>query len=91
VLAVAWPLDDLGLQKNPVGQLIANAILLLVGFRALHRLLPCLIVLVPGLLLTQSRGAILAAAVGITIIVALRGLPARRWRSASFPCCSPPA
>jgi hypothetical protein len=77
-LAVAWPLDSFELQKNPVGQLIANAILLLVGFRALHRLWPCLLVLVPGLLLTQSRGAIVAAAIGITVIVLMRGLPARQ-------------
>ena len=78
-LAVVWPLHEFaGLQKNPVGHLIANAILLLVGFRALHRLWPCLLVLVPGLLLTQSRGAIVAAAVGITVLVLLRGLPARQ-------------
>ena len=77
-LAVAWPLDSLELQKNPVGQLIANAILLLVGFRALHRLWPCLLVLAPGLLLTQSRGAIVAAAIGITVIVLMRGLPPRQ-------------
>jgi hypothetical protein len=78
VLAVVWPVHDFALQKNPVGQLIANAILLLVGFRALHRLWPCLLVLVPGLLLTQSRGAIVAAAIGITVIVLMRGLPVRQ-------------
>jgi O-Antigen ligase len=77
-LAVVWPFDSFELQKNPVGQLTANAILLLVGFRALHRLWPCLLVLVPGLLLTQSRGAIVAAAIGITVIVLMRGLPARQ-------------
>jgi hypothetical protein len=79
VLAIVWPIHEFGgLQKNPVGQLIANAILLLVGFRALHRLWPCLLVLVPGLLLTQSRGAIVAAAIGIVVIVLLRGLPPRQ-------------
>jgi hypothetical protein len=78
VLAVVWPLHDFALQKNPVGQLIANAIMLLVGFRALHRLWPCLLVLVPALLLTQSRGAIVAAAIGIIVIVLLRGLPGRQ-------------
>jgi hypothetical protein len=79
VLAAVWPVHEFGgLQKNPVGQLIANAILLLVGFRALHRLWPCLLVLVPGLLLTQSRGAIVAAAIGIIVIVLLRGLPPRQ-------------
>ena len=77
-LALVWPLQDFDLQKNPVGQLIANAILLLVGYRPLHRLLPCLVVLVPGLLLTQSRGAIVAAAIGITVVVLMRGLPARQ-------------
>jgi O-antigen ligase len=39
---------------------------------------PCLLVLVPGLLLTQSRGAIVAAAIGIVVIVLLRGLPPRQ-------------
>ena len=48
VLAVAWPLDLLGGQKNPVGGLIGNAIMLLVGVPALRRLYPCLIVLAPG-------------------------------------------
>ena len=81
-LALVWPLDAFDLQKNPVGQLIANAILLLVGFRALHRLWPCLLVLVPGLLLTQSRGAIVAAAIGITVVVLMRGLPARQMADA---------
>jgi hypothetical protein len=78
LLAVVWPLHDFALQKNPVGQLIANAIMLLVGFRALHRLWPCLLALVPGLLLTQSRGAIVAAAIGIIVIVLLRRLSARQ-------------
>ena len=74
VLAVAWPLHDFGLQKNPVGQMIANAILLLVGVQRLRRLLPCLVILVPGLFLTQSRGAIIAAAIGIVVIVVMHGL-----------------
>jgi O-antigen ligase len=78
VLALVWPFDHFAGQKNPVGQLIANAILLLVGFHALHRLLPLLFVLVPGLLVTESRGAIVATAVGITVILLMRGLPARQ-------------
>ncbi len=57
VLAVAWPLELLGGQKNPVGQLIGGAILLLVAVPSLRRLLPCLVILVPGLLITQGRGA----------------------------------
>lgn len=55
-LAIVWPLYDFGMQKNPVGQMIANAILLLVAVQRLRGLLPCLLILVPGLLLTQSRG-----------------------------------
>ena len=35
VLAVIWQFDSLGMQKNPVGQFIANAILLLVAVPAL--------------------------------------------------------
>jgi hypothetical protein len=78
VLAVVWPLHNFALQKNPVGQLIANAILLLIGYRALRRLWPCLLVLVPGLVLTESRGAIFAAAIGITVVLLMRGLPVRQ-------------
>jgi hypothetical protein len=77
VLAVAWPFHDFGLQKNPVGQIIANAILLLVGVPALRRLLPFLVVLVPGLFLTESRGAIIAAAIGVVVIVVMHGLRER--------------
>jgi hypothetical protein len=76
VLAVAWPLGGLG-QKNPVGQLIANAILLLVGVRAIRRLWPCLFLLVPGLILTVSRGAIAGAAVGIMVILVMQRTRAR--------------
>lgn len=77
LLAVVWPIDHLGLQKNPVGQLIANAILLLVGVRGLRRFFPCLALLVPGLVLTVSRGAIGGAAIGIMVIVALQRTRAR--------------
>jgi hypothetical protein len=77
VLAAAWPLDhNLG-QKNPVGQFIGNAILLFVALPALRRFLPCLLILVPGLLITQSRGAILATAVGVVVILFLRGFGLR--------------
>jgi hypothetical protein len=76
-LAVVWPVHNLGLNKNPVGQLIANAILLLIGVRSLRRLWPCLALLVPGLLLTQSRGAIGGAAVGIMVILVLQRTRAR--------------
>jgi hypothetical protein len=85
LLAVAWPLHLLGGQKNPVGQLIGNAILLLVGVRALHRLLPCLIVLAPMLLVTQSRGAILATMIGTFVIWAMQGLGIRTLLTRAAP------
>jgi hypothetical protein len=77
VLAVIWPIHHLGLQKNPVGQLIANAILLLVAIRPLRRLFPCLWLLVPGLVLTVSRGAIAGAVVGVMVILVLQRTRAR--------------
>jgi O-antigen ligase len=77
VLAVAWPLNLLAGQKNGVGQLIGSAILLLVGVPALRRLLPCLVILVPALLVTESRGAIIATIVGVVVIMAMQGLAAR--------------
>lgn len=76
-LAIAWPLDHFGMQKNPVGQLFANAILVLIALPALKRLLPALIVLVPALLYTESRGAIAATAIGLAVIVAFQGFRAR--------------
>ena len=72
VLAAVWPFaHNLG-QKNPVGQMIANAILLLLGVRALRRYVALALVLVPGLILTGSRGALVATAVGILVILALQ-------------------
>ncbi len=72
VLAVAWPLDLFQihgqLQKNPTGQMLANAMLLLIGVRALRPLLLCMPMLVVGLFLTASRGAILALLVGVAVI-----------------------
>jgi hypothetical protein len=72
LVAVAWPLGLFHLQgqlqKNPTGQLLANAILLLIGIRSLRRFLPCVPVLVVGLFLTASRGAILALLVGVAVI-----------------------
>lgn len=77
VLAALWPLNLPGLkgelQKNPTGQLLANAILVLLAVPALRRFLPCLPVLAVGLLLTGSRGAILALLLGVAVIVVLRG------------------
>lgn len=77
VLAVAWPLGVLGGQKNPIGQLIAGAILLLIGVPSLRRLLPCLVILVPGLLVTQSRGAIIATLIGAVVVMVMQGLTPR--------------
>jgi len=69
VLAAVWPLDHLSFQKNPVGQFIANAILLLIAFPRLRGLFPCLVVLVPGLFLTASRGAVAATVIGLVVVV----------------------
>lgn len=83
-LAATWPfLWDTGtyaIQKNPAGQFMANAILLLVGVRDLRRLLPyCMPVLVPGLLFTLSRGAIVSVGVGLAVLLVLqRGRDRRR-------------
>jgi hypothetical protein len=76
-LAVVWPIHNFGAQKNPAGQLMANAILLLVGVRTLRRLWPCLALLVPGLVFTESRGAIAGAAIGIMVILVLQRTRAR--------------
>jgi len=83
LLAVAWPvLDAHGatgqLPKNTTGQLLASAILLLIGVRALRQLLPCLPVLVIGLALTASRGSVLAVVVGIAVLSVLLGGRNRR-------------
>ena len=71
-LAAAWPLANSLGQKNPVGQMIANAVLLLFGVRELRRYVPLAFVLVPGLLLTGSRGAVVATVLGIFVILALQ-------------------
>jgi hypothetical protein len=83
LLAVIWPiLNSHGLagqfQKNPTGQLIVGAILLLVAVRGLRRLLPCMPLLVVGLALTASRGAILALVVGVGVLSVMLGGHSRR-------------
>jgi hypothetical protein len=72
-LAIIWPIHAFGMQKNPVGQMIADAIIVLVGVKALRRLLVCLPLLVIGLFLTQSRGALLAALVGFVVLAIASG------------------
>lgn len=72
VLAALWPFEPSLGQKNPVGQLIGNAILILVGIRRLRQYAPLALVLVPGLLLTGSRGAVLATAIGLVVVLALQ-------------------
>ena len=73
-LAVLWPFDHLQLQKNPAGQLLANAILLLIGVPALTRLRICAPLLVYGLFATASRGAIVAGALGTAVIFLAQGV-----------------
>lgn len=74
VLAIAWPvLNPTGVlgsqfQKNPVGGFIASAILLLLAVRGLRGLRWCMPLLVVGLALTVSRGAIVALVLGIVVI-----------------------
>jgi len=63
------------MQQNPVGQMMANAILVVVGVRALRPLIICLPVLVVGLFLTQSRGALVAAAVGFVVLTVMSARP----------------
>lgn len=74
VLAALWAVshDAILGQKNPIGQMIGNALLLLVGLRPLRRYAPFGLVLVPGLLLTGSRGAVVGTAVGLVVILALQ-------------------
>lgn len=84
LLAVAWPVLNstgaLGSQfdKNPVGQMIVGAILLLLAVRGLRRLLWCMPLLLIGLGLTASRGAILGLVVGIGVISLAYGSGGRR-------------
>ena len=72
-LAVLWPVYPgiLG-QKNPVGQMLAGALLLLVGVRGLRSYIPLMAVLAPGLILTGSRGAVVAVGIGLVVILALQ-------------------
>jgi hypothetical protein len=72
LLAVAWPFDHGLGQKNPVGQMIANALLLLLALPELRAYWRLAIVLVPSLLYTGSRGAILGTVIGLVVVLAFR-------------------
>ena len=84
LLAAAWPFivsgdQGLGIQKNPAGQFIANAIILLIAVQPIRRLLPfCMPVLVIGLLWTQSRGAIVSVGVGLIVLLLMQAAHNRR-------------
>jgi hypothetical protein len=58
--------------------MIVGAILLLISVRGLRRLLPCLPILVVGLALTASRGAVLGLVVGIAVLTVWLGGRSRR-------------
>jgi O-Antigen ligase len=79
-LAVVWPFAQSIGQKNPVGQMIGNAILVLIAIPSLRKLFPCLLILVPGLLYTESRGALGATIVGVIVIGIFTGDAARLVR-----------
>ena len=60
-------------QKNPVGQFVANAIIILIAVKPLRRKLwPLAPVLIGTLFLTQSRGAIVSVGVAVIVILALQ-------------------
>jgi len=71
LVAAVQPIYSLG-QHNPIGQMIAGAILLLFAVKELRRLVPCLLVLVPGLIYDASRGAIVGLLAGAITVVAFQ-------------------
>ena len=86
--ALYLPFSDgaggLGVQKNPAGQFIANALLVLIAVKPTrHRLLWAVPVLTLGLFWTQSRGALLSVPIGLAVLMAMhRG--GTRWRTAAM-------
>ncbi|MGY1779788.1 O-antigen ligase family protein [Geodermatophilus sp. SYSU D01036] len=84
VLALAWILTGgdappLTGNKNPDGQMIANAMVLALALAPTWTWRVALLVpLGAGLVFTQSRGALLGAGVGIVVVLLLRGLGS--WR-----------
>ena len=61
----------MGVQKNPAGQFIANALILLIALKPLRNrwTLGAIPVLTIGLLWTQSRGAILSVAIALVVLI----------------------
>lgn len=69
----------LGVQKNPAGQAIAGALLVVVSARRVPARAVLAALLAVGLLASLSRGAMLAAAVGMLVVAVLQP-PERRLR-----------
>lgn len=83
VLAVLWATTggdfSFAGNKNPSGQMMANALIIVVALAPSWRWrVVTAIPLAIGLAFTLSRGSILAAGVGILVLLALRGLGS--WR-----------
>lgn len=72
VLAAIFPFRDFGMQHNPEGQFVANAILLVIAVRALRAYWPCLVILVPSLIRIESRGAIVGLGVGVLVVLVVQ-------------------
>ncbi|WP_139977452.1 O-antigen ligase family protein [Nocardioides litoris] len=70
----------LGVQKNPAGQAIANALLIVMFNRKTPFRAPVAAVLVLGLVAAQSRGALLATVVALALAVVLSS-SSRRLRA----------
>jgi hypothetical protein len=70
-VTVVWPFHHFGLGKNPTAGMMANAVVVVVGVPALRRFLPTLAILLPGLVFTQSRGAVAGGLVGVALTLLL--------------------
>jgi O-Antigen ligase len=82
ILALLWAAHigrtHLG-DKNPSGQFMVDAALLsLVVVRRARYRYPVILLLIVGILFTESRGAVLGAAIGVLVLAAFRGLGT--WR-----------
>lgn len=70
---------SLGVQKNPAGQFIANALLMLVALPEVRRrLLWTVPILTIGLLWTQSRGALVSVPIGLAALLMMNRAGDRR-------------